>query len=395
MAWDWSDVGSFSPYTIRSDASNVIQTHYEEYTVRYFEVDYDAPSLEVTFSFGRYSKNPTGYVIELLEDGDELADHLDNTEGIPRNYLAKFYPSQSVTINGKPEATYALVLTNNGTIYDGDMSVEVQITFDGGSGPSTRYFVGTKGSERGSIDVEVKNYTVSDRGGFRFELYSQTTYGLEYVYPTTTEYSLTAYHTFSDLPYGTYEIHVYQYFNDGAWREAVRTADNKGYLVIELVESWELSPGVMYENLGEIKKDYSKSFSGTASKTLYRYRMTFPYTGRVTFSSSGNTNHLPLIAWLSDEKQSRNFDKTTGIPSASRASDTQSTKHFSITYNCTGGRVYYLWFRHKEGLSSSESFNINISPETFTAWSYNTGYSSQLNLEETVVPQVVHATFFF
>lgn len=98
------------------------------------------------------------------------------------------------------------------------------------------------------------------------------------------------------------------------------------------------------ERAGTVSNSFNYPYNnGFAEMTLYRMSITFSQNATVTFSTSGSAD---TIGWLSEYNQTT-WDDTTGRPDNYVASDDDSGdgSNFSLSYNCTAGRVYYLWYR--------------------------------------------------
>lgn len=378
MAWTW-EVHEFSDghTTLTDTTEEIVYGAYEKYYVYEFLI---SSSQDLTFSFENWEmSSPIGYVIQR-GNGQTLNDFLSNTNGVPRNYTASFRYGQSATFDAFDDYVYDIVVRapSSGSFSRATCRVEF-------SEPhvDTRYFTAQVASVWNSIYVAVSNYDTSYRN-FRFELTPSSDPENTIVYPTSgTTYQDN--YTFTDLAEGTYTVRVTQ--DIGTHREWVRTANGDPYIEITIANLWTRYPSSPDDNLGRITAIRTLDIGGVYNRTLYRYRMNFPSTGNVVFSSAGN---LDLVAWLSDSTQSLDFDRTIGEPNEYLVMDDSGAgdgKNFKITRRCRSDRAYYLWFKYKEGTSSYEPIYITINPVDFTAWTYEP-FSDQLELEEVVVPEV-------
>ena len=137
---------------------------------------------------------------------------------------------------------------------------------------------------------------------------------------------------------------------------------------------WQL----IEERAGTVSSSFDFTYNnGFEAMKLYRMSITFSQNATVTFSTSGNAD---TMGWLSDYSQTT-WDSTNGDPDNYLVFDDDhgSGSNFELSYSCTAGDVYYLWYRTNgtSGYSGSITLSVDIG-STPSQWSYVavSGYSN-------------------
>ena len=376
MAWTYTvDTFVSGQYYLSGDASRMFSAAWESYDAKIFSINSD--SADITFELSDAAGSPVGYILQI-GDGSTLADQLDNTNGVPKDYIATFGVGRPVTVEVFDLYEYAVVVraaSSGSTGY-----ARCNLTFVGGY-TTNAYFAASAASTT-SIYVEVSNYDSSHRD-FDYEIYPDPN-------NESPHNSLSDNYTFTNLTTGdTYRVYVFQ--NVGARRQQIRTRDDKAYVEITLESNnWTLWPDPPADNLGQLTQLRTIDQPGVKRRGLYRYKMTFARTGRVRFYSSGS---LSMYGYLTSEGQTA-WDSTTGKPNTySGMPRDEDGGQFDFVFNCTAGTTYYLWYRRDSEYASNNQMYITIDPTVEDWWSYNTSYADKLNLDETVVVPVTLAEY--
>lgn len=131
--------------------------------------------------------------------------------------------------------------------------------------------------------------------------------------------------------------------------------------------------------IGTISENITRSFS-ISSYTLRRYKVIFANSGTAKFYTTGSTDTYGYLSTTTD------FDSSSGaLDDYLERNDDGDDRNFSITYDVTAGRTYYIWVRgYSESTSGTTVLNIEVPatasrPSDFS-WTYEKVKGETFNL---------------